>query len=135
MGASEDHLAYAKKAFTEATALLNRHHAWAVVALFYSALHMVHALLAENEDLPLSAQHPEAHGGPEGTNAIVRNYLKDIDGAYRSLYDASIDVRYHGGEVTPAVAQHHRQDDLPVVGSYVCNAIHGPDCDCWMRAL
>lgn len=135
MPSSDDHLAWASKAFAEAEALANRHHEWAVVAMFYAALHMVHAFLPLAPGVTYAHQHPETHGGQDGTNTIVRRHLPEIDDAYRSLYDASIDVRYHGGRVSHAVAHHHRHDDLPVIGSYVCNKLHGADCDCWMRAL
>lgn len=121
---------------------MQTHHeyAWAAVAYFYAGMQLVHAILPTMNTLTVAQQHPESHrdytSGAEGTNVVVRKHLAELDNAYRSLYDVSLDVRYRGARLKQAVAQHHRDDDLAAIGDHACRALHPEQlCDCWLRKI
>lgn len=74
---------------------------WAVVALFYSALHLVDAFLDGEHDLPKDERHPRKHSasaaegnGGRGRNQLVQSLLKPVRKEYRSLEEASRRARY-----------------------------------------
>ena len=74
---------------------------WAVVALFYSAMHQVHSALSGDPDLSKDERHPRKHASPfpveeggRGTNQLVAATMPAINKAYRSLYEASRRTRY-----------------------------------------
>ena len=116
-----------------------KEYSWAVVALFYSGLHIIHSVLPTMNHLGVAQQHPESHGGTsygsEGTNVIVRRYVQSIDLPYRSLYDASIDVRYNGKKNSKLEAAQHRSQDLRLIATWACTQLHQPDCSCWLTTV
>lgn len=72
---------------------------WALVALYYSALHHVDAILANDPDLPKDERHPRKHSGTEagtrGRNQLVRAQMPHrIRNAYRHLEELSRRTRY-----------------------------------------
>lgn len=60
---------------------------WAIVAIFYTALHYVDAYLA-------SKGHVEIAGGHQERNSLVREQLSSIESQYMTLYWASRNARY-----------------------------------------
>lgn len=66
---------------------------WGTVILFYSAMHYVDALLAQQSGLPPQRQHPTNH---QIRNSVVANSLTlgCIYKDYKSLHDRSRDARY-----------------------------------------
>ena len=113
---------------------------WACVAYFYSAMNMIQAALPTIPTLTVAQQHPESHAGTafgaEGTNVIVRKYIPSVKQPYASLFNQSVAIRYHGQKISLAVADHHRNNDLPPIARWTCLQAHGvADCDCWMRAV
>ncbi len=80
------HLAEAEWNEQAADALLQTQFAdWAVVALFYAALHLVDAYLA-------STVHPKDH--TERFSVIAVTPLERIYADHRELYQRSLDARY-----------------------------------------
>ena len=72
---------------------------WAAVALFYAAHQLVHAVLDGEDVLAQEMRHPESHGSTatvKGTSALVAQFYRDIDLAYKSLFAAGKGVRYEG---------------------------------------
>lgn len=72
---------------------------WALVALYYAALHHVDAVLANDPDLPKDERHPRKHSGVEvgsrGRNQLVRAQMPPrIRRAYRQLEELSRRTRY-----------------------------------------
>ena len=75
---------------------------WYAVALFYSALHEVDAVLANEPILSNQQKHPGKHAGPPtpSGNVVGRNDLirvvagERVAIAYRSLYELSRRARY-----------------------------------------
>jgi hypothetical protein len=71
---------------------------WAVVALFYSAMHYVHSSLADEPNLNKDERNPRKHSGVDqgsrGTNQLVRALYPEIHTQYRGLYEASWRTRY-----------------------------------------
>jgi hypothetical protein len=71
---------------------------WSLVALYYSALHFVDSILADDPDLPKDERHPRKHSGLEpgqrGRNQLVADRLSVIRADYRSLEDLSRRTRY-----------------------------------------
>lgn len=71
---------------------------WAVVALFYSAMHYVHSSLADEVDLCKEERNPKKHSGvvvnSRGTNQLVLAKYPQINLQYRSLYEGSRRTRY-----------------------------------------
>lgn len=103
MGLRTWHLARAKHHKKVADDLHSQlgHDDWAVVALFYSALHYVHSMLNDEPDLGKDERHPRKHTappGPEnggrGVNQLVRDLYGSIRRDYASLFEASRRTRY-----------------------------------------
>jgi hypothetical protein len=75
---------------------------WAVTALFYSALHAAHSVIADEPKLAKDERHPRKHSSPgrdgdggRGTNQLVREFFPGpIHRQYRDLYEASRRTRY-----------------------------------------
>lgn len=72
---------------------------WALVALYYSSLHMVDSVLADDPDLPKDERNPRKHSGVQsgqrGRNQLVRAcFPYSVRKAYRSLEDLSRRTRY-----------------------------------------
>ncbi len=136
----EQHLVLAAKHLDAGDQLSVRgYHAWAVVAIFYLAMHMVHAGLPFVDGLTTAQQYPESHSGrirgQEGTTVVVTKFVPSIGKAYRSLFDASVDVRYKAEWPHREVASNHRHADLPVVARWACRQVHGEDHDCWLLKI
>lgn len=99
-----EHSRAADAATKAAESLGQAQSAWHVVALHYSALHRLHADLANRSDLDDARRHPETHKSRWGSdgqrtawgiNDVVRAvYDKQISGAYLSLVQGSHAVRY-----------------------------------------
>ncbi|QHD84420.1 hypothetical protein GR168_02690 [Gordonia sp. JH63] len=98
MGVRKWHLARAAHHKEVSDFLLDRYPDWAMVALFYSALHYVHSSLADEEDLGKDERHPRKHTGLEpgarGTNQMVAAKYAQIYPAYMSLFELSHRTRY-----------------------------------------
>jgi len=81
---------------------------WAAVALFYSAMHLVHSSLADEPGVSKDERHPrkhsakagEEHGG-RGTNQMVRDLYPEIHEQYRSLCEMSHRTRYDMDQLGP----------------------------------
>jgi len=72
---------------------------WALVALYYSALHLVDSVLADDPDLPKDERNPRKHSGVKpgqrGRNQLVGKLFPFAPRkAYRSLEDLSRRTRY-----------------------------------------
>jgi hypothetical protein len=103
VGSRAEHEARAAEALAAAQALRTSHPAWALVPLFYSAMHLMHAKF-DVDALPAGQRHPELHrtqrdatGAPVrwGTlDVVVQQYPASVSRAYRSLFQASTAVRY-----------------------------------------
>ena len=98
MGVRKWHLARAVHHKEVSDYLLEPYPDWAMVALFYSALHYVHSSLADEPDLGKDERHPRKHTGFEmgarGTNQIVVSQYGQIATAYSSLFELSHRTRY-----------------------------------------
>lgn len=80
---------------------------WALVALYYSALHHVDAVLANDPELPKDERHPRKHSGLEhgsrGRNQLVRSQMPPkIKRAYRQLEELSRRTRYDVDKLSDA---------------------------------
>ncbi|MBI4334132.1 MAG: hypothetical protein HY673_22955 [Chloroflexi bacterium] len=72
---------------------------WAVVILFYSALHYVDAALANDSSLSPLLRNPENHSARnEAVRAI--SMLTPVRHIYRNLYARSLEARYTGIRLT-----------------------------------
>ncbi len=99
---------------------------WAVTARFYTAMHLVDALLALMTALPKDEQHPRKHvaaqnvqgNGGAGRNQLVRKHMKPVSRKYLSLYDASRRSRYDM-EMLGEGAYQRLCDQLDAVEKYV----------------
>jgi len=98
MGVRKWHLKRAEHHKDASDHMLGPFNDWAVVALFYSAMHYVHSSLADEPDLTKDERNPRKHSGVEvgnrGTNQLVRAMYPEIHVQYRSLYEASWRTRY-----------------------------------------
>lgn len=92
----------AAEALGAAQALRTDHPGWALVPLFYSGMHLMHARFDE-DGLPPEKRHPDQHksyrdGGniqTWGTLDVVRTeYSATLSRAYTSLFQASYATRY-----------------------------------------
>jgi hypothetical protein len=103
VGRNQDHRARAADALVVAQALRPSHPAWALVPLFYSAMHLMHARF-DTDMLPVDQRHPQRHNSQRdstgnvvkwGTlDVVVMNYPPQVSRAYKSLFSASRAVRY-----------------------------------------
>lgn len=103
MGDCHFHQQRAREALTAAQALREAHPGWALVPLFYSAMHAMHYAFARDV-LPSDRQHPEQHVSRRGhsgeimtwgTLEVVReHYPRGVSQAYSSLFSASLVARY-----------------------------------------
>lgn len=102
MSGENAHIARADEAIAAARALRVPHPAWALVPLFYSAMHLMHARF-DADQLPTDRRHPDRHnsyrpGGSIvawGTTDVVRqHYSTTISRAYTSLVMAGHATRY-----------------------------------------
>jgi hypothetical protein len=103
VGREVDHRARAADALAVASALRQNFPAWALVPLFYSGMHLMHARF-DADNLPPDERHPARHNSqrdPTGNvikwgtlDVVVRRYPRQISVAYKSLYAASRAVRY-----------------------------------------
>ncbi len=71
---------------------------WALVALYYSALHFVDSVLADDPDLPKDERNPRKHSGnvpgERGRNQLVSARCKPVRSDYRKLEELSRRTRY-----------------------------------------
>jgi len=79
---------------------------WAITVMFYSLLHFVDAYLLQ-QGIPLPKGHTarldrKTGQMTPGRNDCVKQHLRQIYGAYKRLYDASIRARYEGAYLTPS---------------------------------
>lgn len=97
-----EHLTRADAALQAAKALQRSHSAWALVPLFYSAMHVMHACF-DRDALPADQRHPGGHksrwsNGARvswGTTDVVRAlYPTRVSRLYNSLFDAGHATRY-----------------------------------------
>ncbi len=108
MGRELAHRARASDALAVARALRVSYPAWALVPLFYSAMHLMHARF-DADNLPADQRHPLRHNSQRdvsgnvikwGTlDVVVIHYPPTISRAYKSLYAASRAVRYDSAPV------------------------------------
>lgn len=126
MSGEAHHLARAEEALAAAKSLRPEHPAWAVVPLFYSAMHLMHAQF-DLDQLPEDQRHPTQHKSYRdpaagfvvtwGTLDVVRvRYARPISSAYSSLFSASTSTRYS----TPLKGDGARLwDDHRTISDYV----------------
>ncbi|WP_143696136.1 hypothetical protein [Williamsia sp. 1138] len=85
--------------------LLPVHEDWAMVALFYSAMHLVHSSLADEMTLNKDERHPRKHSsiepGARGTNQMVHSLYSPIAVSYMSLMELSHRTRYDIAQLGP----------------------------------
>lgn len=103
MSDQQTHLDLAVESYGIAVALRQHQPAWALVPLFYSAMHLMHARF-DIDGIPDDQRHPDHHksyrdpGGAIvawGTLDVVRDrYLPDVSSPYSQLFAASLSVRY-----------------------------------------
>jgi hypothetical protein len=109
MGVRKWHLKRAEHHKKASEFLLNNFDDWAIVALFYSAMHYVHSSLADEPNLPKDERNPRKHSGVDvgsrGTNQLVRALYPEINTQYRSLYEASRRTRYDIAQLGPIGVQ------------------------------
>ena len=98
MGVRRWHIKRAEHHKKASDHMLGQFDDWAVVALFYSALHFVHSSLADEESLAKDERNPRKHSGvglgSRGTNQLVQALYPQIHVQYRSLFEASLRTRY-----------------------------------------
>ncbi|MFG1931321.1 hypothetical protein ACGFK1_11770 [Mycobacterium sp. NPDC048908] len=98
MGVRKWHLKRAEHHKKACDYLLNHFDDWAMVALFYSALHYVHSSLADEPDLAKDERHPRKHTSFEptarGTTQMVNAMYPSIAVPYGSLFELSHRTRY-----------------------------------------
>ncbi len=68
-------------------------------------------------------RHPEAHGGPTGTNLLVGRLFRFIDSPFKSLFGTSLSVRYYGQQVTEADYRDLRDSDYEQIRSWAGQAL------------
>lgn len=103
MSDAATHRRMAEEALAAAEELHPTKPVWALVPLFYSAMHLVHALF-DHDALPDDQRHPERHRSLRdqlgtakwGTQDVVHQRYPEISNDYRSLSTASRVVRYSG---------------------------------------
>jgi hypothetical protein len=82
---------------------------WSVVALYYSALHFVDSVLADDPDIPKDERHTRKHFGIEpgkrGRNQLVAARCKPINRDYRDLEEMSRRTRYDAQKLSEPGAQ------------------------------
>ena len=86
---------------------------WALVALYYSALHHVDSVLANDPALPKDERHPRKHSGIDpgarGRNQLVRAQLPPvIHKAYRQLEELPRRTRYDVAKLQGASSAYER---------------------------
>ena len=111
------HRRSAAQSYSAACALRGPHPHWAIVPLFYSAMHLMLALF-EADGLPGECRHTTQHVGlwrngkrvQWGTNDVVSEYYPDVARFYRALFDAGWAVRYDTlrGAAAPLWGHHQR---------------------------
>lgn len=103
MGTADEHRSACLEARSIALALKASYPTWAVVPLFYSALHLIHTDLASCADIPEDMRHPESHVSTWvnkvrvlwGTSDIVATvYPSDVSRPYKALLKGSHAARY-----------------------------------------
>lgn len=104
MPSEAEHLRWAERHFAEASALAqDQHFSWAVVARFYVALDLAHAVFACDSGLREPCRHPKNHTDADlnrpGTNAVIKRHYRGVETAYMALYAASLGIRYQGQKV------------------------------------
>jgi hypothetical protein len=97
------HRASARAALDIATALRDLSPEWALVPLFYSAMHLVHAKLAADGHSG-DYGHPKRHFAVRATHTgdvikwgtidVVAMQYRQISAAYRELHTMSVKARY-----------------------------------------
>jgi hypothetical protein len=107
MPTGSTHLAQAARNKTLALAIVDDYPDWAVVVLFYAALHLVDAYLAR------SNVHPRSQG--DWGIYVDRSSLRSIAASYHQLQDRSRDARYNAQPFTPLQFQLlHQRHFLPL---------------------
>lgn len=105
MGVRKWHLKRAEHHKAASDYMLSQFDDWAVVALFYSAMHYVHSCLADEQALCKDERNPRKHSGVDvgsrGTNQLVKALYPQIHSQYRSLYEASRRTRYDIAQLGP----------------------------------
>jgi hypothetical protein len=98
MGVRKWHLARAEHHKKACDYLLEKFPDWAMVALFYSALHYVHSSLADEANLSKDERHPRKHTSMEptarGTTQMVNAIYRPLAVPYKSLFELSRRTRY-----------------------------------------
>jgi len=96
------HIRRADEALAAAGALRNDYPAWALVPLFYSGMHLMHACF-DRDYLPDDRRHPDGHTNHWSKGQIVRwgttdvvrgHYPARISKAYTDLFDGGRATRY-----------------------------------------
>ena len=101
MGVQGYHLARAAEARKAAETLRADQPGWALVPLFYSAMHVMHARF-DADELPSDERHPIVHKSHReagrvawwGTADVVRARYPHVSPQYTSLSSASYATRY-----------------------------------------
>lgn len=102
MSWEQTHRSESAKALAAAEALKDGHATWSMVPLFYSAMHLVHAVLADHPQADEGMRHPKQHKSywndgvrTWGTTDVVTAICPaKVSRAYKSLFNASHTVRY-----------------------------------------
>lgn len=98
------------------------HPAWAVVPLFYSAMHILHSRFVLDGFVPTECKHPGKHKTYRNgdvvhwgtTDVVVKFYPAKISRAYRSLYDGGYATRYKSPPQGPC---DRLWDDYKIIGT------------------
>lgn len=81
---------------------------WAIVALYYSALHFADSILADDPALPKDERQPRKHTGREpgsrGRNQLIAAQCPVINRDYRDLEEMSRRTRYDVKKLTDATS-------------------------------
>ncbi len=102
MPTGDEHRAAAERALHAAKHLRPTHPEWAIVPLFYAAMHLLHAWF-DDHAIPVDQRHPsrhKAHRGSSGqilywgTTDVVANWCGEVSAAYKSLFNAGRAMRY-----------------------------------------
>lgn len=89
---------------------------WAVVAVFYAAHELAHAVFDADPVLHAPFRHPTNHSGADtkkpGTNFTMKRHFRTAESDYSTLYGYSTAVRYRGSKPKPEFVQELIDNEL-----------------------
>ena len=120
MSHAEEHRARSAAALGAAQRLRESNPEWALVPLFYSALQLLHMHFDLDHLNPVEKRHPKHHQSLRrdgrivrwGTNDVAAAEYPEVSALYKSLYHASLAVRYRGKINGPPERHWHKYDEL-----------------------